>query len=336
MKDLKPPVAAIDKSEADERDRADVSPPAHESKLAELRASEARYRRLFETARDGILLLNGRTAQIEDVNPFLIELLGYSHAEFLGRKIWEVGAFTDVAESKAMFDKLRMTGYVRYDNLPLRTRAGMRIEVEFVSNAYDCEGIRVIQCNIRDISERRHLQRLLQELAFQDPLTLLPNRRLLLDRLQHALQTCRRNQVFGAVLFIDLDRFKALNDAHGHAVGDQMLVEISRRLQILVRASDTVARFGGDEFVILLDQLGTDVALAAQSAASVGSKVAAALNEVYALGELSYRGSCSIGMRVFSGSERDAEQIVSAADEEMYRNKRASGSDPLRPLPAAP
>lgn len=120
-----------------------------------LRVSEARYRRLFETARDGILLLNADTAQIEDVNPYLIEMLGYTHGEFLGRKLWEVGPFADRAESKGMFTLLQTTGYVRYEHLPLKTKAGAPIDVEFVSNTYDCEGTKVIQCNIRDITDRR-------------------------------------------------------------------------------------------------------------------------------------------------------------------------------------
>jgi two-component system sensor histidine kinase/response regulator len=119
-----------------------------------LRRSEIRYRRLFEAARDGILLLNAETAQIEDVNPYLVEMLGYTHAEFLGKKLWEVGPFADMAQSKDMFEQLKATGYVRYEDLPLRTKTGVEREVEFVSNSYDCDGIQVIQCNIRDITER--------------------------------------------------------------------------------------------------------------------------------------------------------------------------------------
>lgn len=130
-----------------------------------LRVSESRYRRLFETARDGILLLNAETAQIEDVNPYLIHMLGYSHAEFLGKKLWEVGSFADRAESKELFAQLQATGFVRYEDLPLKTKAGACIEVEFVSNSYDCEGIRVIQCNIRDISERKAAEARYQRLA---------------------------------------------------------------------------------------------------------------------------------------------------------------------------
>ena len=124
-----------------------------------LLASESRYRRLFETALDGILLLNADTAQIEDVNPYLIKMLGYSHAEFLGKKLWEVGPFADAAQSKKMFAELQTKGHVRYEDLPLKTIDGKRIDVEFVSNTYDCDGIKVIQCNIRNITERKAAER---------------------------------------------------------------------------------------------------------------------------------------------------------------------------------
>ncbi|MBK7422271.1 MAG: PAS domain S-box protein [Propionivibrio sp.] len=143
------------------RHKSTLFPPL--DALRALRVSESRYRRLFETAQDGILLLNADTAQIEDVNPYLIDMLGYSHAEFLGKKIWEVGPFADIAQSKEMFARLQSTGYVSYEDLPLRTKAGALIAVEFVSNTYDCEGIRVIQCNIRDITKRKHAERDLTE-----------------------------------------------------------------------------------------------------------------------------------------------------------------------------
>ncbi len=114
-----------------------------------------RYRRLFEAAQDGILLINAETGQIEDANPYLTAMLGYSHCELLGKKLWEVGAFVDVAKSNEMFERPWLEGYVRYDDLPLKTRSGALISVEFVSNAYDCAGVRVIQCNVRDITAQR-------------------------------------------------------------------------------------------------------------------------------------------------------------------------------------
>ena len=130
--------------------------PVPASKLRQkiLESSESRYRRLFEAAQDGILLLNADSAQIEDVNPYLIDMLGYTHAEFLGKKLWEVGAFADVARNEEKFSQLQTEGFVRYDNLPLKTKSGSLINVEFVSNSYDCEGIKVIQCNIRNITDR--------------------------------------------------------------------------------------------------------------------------------------------------------------------------------------
>ena len=121
--------------------------------------SESRYRRLFETAQDGILLLNAVTGQIEDVNPYLIKMLGYSYAEVVDKKLWELGNIIDIDLSKKMFGELQTNGYVRYEDMPLRTKSGNYIDVEFVSNSYDCDDVSVIQCNIRNISDRKRLER---------------------------------------------------------------------------------------------------------------------------------------------------------------------------------
>jgi PAS domain S-box-containing protein len=123
-----------------------------------LLASEVSYRRLFEAAKDGILILNADTGEIVDVNPFLMEMLGYSQTEFLGKQLWEIGFFKDIVANKAAFLKLQEERYIRYENLPLETRDGRLIWVEFVSNAYDVNGKQVIQCNIRDISERKRAE----------------------------------------------------------------------------------------------------------------------------------------------------------------------------------
>jgi len=120
-----------------------------------MRASELTYRRLFETAKDGILILDAETGMIVDVNPFLVELLGYSHAVFLGKKVWELGFFKDVIANEANFVELQQQEYIRYENMALETSDGRRIEVEFVSNVYLADGHKVIQCNIRDITERK-------------------------------------------------------------------------------------------------------------------------------------------------------------------------------------
>lgn len=129
-----------------------------------LRDSEARYRRLFETAQDGILILNAKTGLITDVNPFLVKLLDYSREEFLGKELWEIGLFKDIGASKAAFRELQDKRYVRYDDLPLETKDGRAINVEFVSNVYGVNNSKVIQCNIRDITKRKRAEQSEQQL----------------------------------------------------------------------------------------------------------------------------------------------------------------------------
>ena len=123
-----------------------------------LRTSEMRYRRLFESARDGILILNADTLRITDVNPFMFELLNYTRDEFVEKELWEIGVFKDKAASQEAFRELQLTGYLRYENLPLQTKEGKLREVEFVSNVYDEGSHRVIQCNIRDITDRKRAE----------------------------------------------------------------------------------------------------------------------------------------------------------------------------------
>ncbi len=127
----------------------------------ELVASETRYRRLFESAQDGILIVDAQTAQIIDVNPFLANLLGYPKEVFIGKRIWEIGPLKDIIASMENFIELQQKDYIRYENLPLETSDARKIEVEFVSNVYLVDGKRVIQCNIRDITDRKHLETLL-------------------------------------------------------------------------------------------------------------------------------------------------------------------------------
>jgi PAS domain S-box-containing protein len=127
-------------------------------------ASEARYRRLFESAQDGILIVDAGTGQIQDVNPFLLDLLGLSREEYLGKKLWEVAAFQDSEASKSAFLELQQKGYIRYDNIPLYSKTGNNVEVEFVSNIYNVGLKKVIQCNIRDITERKQAEAEIQQL----------------------------------------------------------------------------------------------------------------------------------------------------------------------------
>ncbi len=140
--------------------RTKLKSSATERKQVEekLLASEVRYRRLFETAKDGILILDAKTGEIVDVNPFLMEMLGYSYAELLGKQLWEIGLCKDILANKDSFFRLQEEKYIRYENLPLKNKDGNTIWVEFVSNAYDVSGKQVIQCNIRDITDRKRAE----------------------------------------------------------------------------------------------------------------------------------------------------------------------------------
>jgi len=126
-----------------------------ENSLQALQASETRYRRLFEAAQDGILILNAETGEIDDVNPYMIDMLHYSREEFVGMKLWEVSPFKDKVFNQAAFEELQDKGYIRYKDLPLETKEGKPIAVEFVSNVYKANGDKVIQCNIRNITDRK-------------------------------------------------------------------------------------------------------------------------------------------------------------------------------------
>ena len=147
-----------------------------------LKISETRYRRLFETAQDGILILDSETGQISDVNPFLVKMVGYSHEEFLGKRLWEIGAFKDREASKTAFSELQSKGYVRYDDLPLETKDGRLMAVEFVSNVYQVNHHKVIQCNIRDITLRKRIEEERRKLIYdiQDALAKIKRLRGLL------------------------------------------------------------------------------------------------------------------------------------------------------------
>jgi PAS domain S-box-containing protein len=135
----------------------------HKQIQKEMESSELRYRRLFETAQDGILIINAENGEITDSNPFLSEMLGYPKEEFLGKKLWEIGPFKDAIASRGAFRELQTKGYIRYENLPLETADGREMQVEFVSNVYAINGERVIQCNIRDITVRKKAEAALTE-----------------------------------------------------------------------------------------------------------------------------------------------------------------------------
>ena len=181
----------------------------------------------------------------------------------------------------------------------------------------------------RDVTAQKSAQETIQRLAFYDSLTKLPNRLLLMERLGDAVLVCRRQKHQSALLFIDLDGFKSLNDTQGHPVGDVLLSRVGSRLKSSVREVDTVARLGGDEFVVIFNALSATISQAANQARALGQKLLAALSNPYDLHGLEYRCTSSIGITLFSGNDPDLEQILQRADLAMYQAK-ADGRNKLR------
>jgi diguanylate cyclase (GGDEF)-like protein len=167
-----------------------------------------------------------------------------------------------------------------------------------------------------------------RQLAFHDVLTELPNRRLLKDRLTQAMAASARSKCYGALMFLDLDNFKPLNDTHGHEVGDLLLIEVANRLKSCVRQVDTVARFGGDEFVVMISKLDVDKVESAAQARLIAEKIRHALSEPYLLTietakTVQHRCTVSLGVAFFIGNEASQEEILKWADEAMYQAKEA-------------
>ncbi len=176
---------------------------------------------------------------------------------------------------------------------------------------------------VLDITERKAAEIMIRDLAFNDTLTGLPNRRLLLDRLEQQLAASGRAGRHGALLFIDMDNFKTVNDTLGHAAGDQVLVEVAARLLASVRESDTVARLGGDEFVVVIGNLGNTAEAAKAEAAELGDKILIKLSQPYRLGAHLHNSTPSIGITTFCGHHVSAGQLLRRADQAMYRAKSA-------------
>lgn len=298
-----------------------------------LRANEAWLRNLIETTTEGVWVLDpaGLTTF---ANARLAALLGCRREDLIGRPVF---AFMDAEQRVAAERYLdrRAAGISETHEFRLRRQDGAELWVLISTNPlYDADRRYTgALAMLTDITARRAAQQEVEQLAFYDPLTGLPNRRLLLDRLRQALAAAGRSGRHGAVLFIDLDRFKAINDRLGHRVGDTLLQQIARRLRAVLREGDSVARLGGDEFVILLPDLGPAAERAAVLAERVARKLIEALAPPYRLEGQDYCCTLSIGIAEFGGvalhGSVDPEDLLQRADMAMYQAK-AAGRNTLR------
>jgi diguanylate cyclase (GGDEF)-like protein/PAS domain S-box-containing protein len=233
-----------------------------------LERSESRYRRLFETAQEGIILISSITSKVLDVNQFLVDLTGYSPNEITGRKLWELGFIKDVKKSKEAFDRLQTTGFMRDENFPLEKKSGDMINAEFISNSYVIDGEKIIQCSLRDVTDRKKLNdaqqmlyehieltnKKLKEMTVKDSLTGLYNYRYLEETIDKDFNQAKRLMSFLSIIMMDLDFFKSINDVYGHVMGDRVLKQFAQELQHIVRPYDMVIRYGGEEFLIVSPQ----------------------------------------------------------------------------------
>jgi len=299
---------------------------------AALQESEQRYRTMIEWTPESILV--HRMGKILYANPAAIRLFGAADAASLLRKptaelIHPGDLHVQTERMKNIYDHVAITPMVAARFLRLD---GSVVDVEVQGTAIVYDGEPAIHVCIRDVSARKQMEDQIRQLAFFDHLTQLPNRRLLTDRLSQAMAVSKRSNCFAALLFLDLDNFKPLNDRHGHAAGDLLLMEAAARLMNCVREVDTVARFGGDEFVVLLTELDAGQAESAEQAAIVAEKIRASLSIPYQLTvktkekvatRIEHHCTISVGAVVFRGPESEPDDVLKWADTAMYQAKQA-------------
>ncbi len=265
------------------------------------------------------------------VNEAFTAITGYSTAETVGQtpRLLSSGRH-DGAFYAAMWDSIRRTGAWQGEIWNRHKNGALFVERLSISSVKNADGeITHYVGTLTDVTAQKEAEAEIEYLAFYDQLTRLPNRRLLLDRLQHALAASIRSGNEGALLFIDLDNFKDLNDTLGHEQGDLLLKQVAERLNTCIRDGDTLARFGGDEFVMMIEGLSKNPQEAAAQSKSIGENILRRLNQPYPLSNLEHHSTPSIGVTLFSDHRNEVDALLKGADLAMYKAKEA-GRNTLR------
>ncbi|QPK64572.1 bacteriohemerythrin [Methylomonas sp. LL1] len=284
---------------------------------------------VFES-QEGMMVTDANNVILR-VNQAFTEITGYPAAEVVGKNphILQSGR-QDKSFYAAMWESIATSGTWEGEIWNRRKNGEVYPEYLTIKAVTDqCRRVTHYVGTLSDISLRKSAAEEIERLAFYDPLTGLPNRRLLQNRLKPALANSHHTGRNGALLFIDLDNFKSLNDTLGHDMGDLLLQQVSDRLNTCVRESDTVARLGGDEFVVMLENLSEDLLTAAQQTEAIGEKIIAAINRPFSLATHDYISTPSIGATLFKGQQRSADDLLKHADIAMYQAK-ISGRNALR------
>jgi diguanylate cyclase (GGDEF)-like protein/PAS domain S-box-containing protein len=295
------------------------------AQLAVAQQSEARFRALTELSSDWYWEQDDQFRFVR-VDGNLENIHALPAPAYLGKTRWDSGAQGVSPERWEAHRQALRNHEVFYDFEMQRERPDGTLMWVTINGApvFDKNGIFTgYRGTGRDISERKRAEADISRLAFYDALTSLPNRRLLMDRLTQALDFSARNVSHGALLFIDLDNFKVLNDTLGHHMGDELLKQVAQRLTQCVRATDTVARLGGDEFVIMLEGIGESPVDAAAQAEMLGKKVLSALNQDFTVGGHRHHSSPSIGITLFYQHMHTLDELLKRADLAMYQAKNA-------------
>ena len=287
-----------------------------------LRRELARLRAIYRHSHDAVLLFDPTSGRLVDSNPGAATLLGFPEARLSGHHIDELHD-EDPDYLRHLIDEVMDSPRGHALRLNYRANDGRSVPVEVSLSRITWEDGRLLLCVARDLSEREDAHAQIEHLAYHDTLTGLPNRALLTDRVGRALARSRRTALGGALLFLDLDKFKRINDSLGHAVGDALLKELAVRLRRTLREEDTIARLGGDEFVILLEGLGQTAERIVEKGCEIGEKVRFALNDPFLLHDHELYVTASIGIVAFPRDGDTVDTLLRHADTAMYYAKGA-------------
>jgi diguanylate cyclase (GGDEF)-like protein/PAS domain S-box-containing protein len=294
-----------------------------------LRASEERYRTVFQTTLDAVTIIRLSDGAFVDANKAFTDISGYQRDDVIGRTALDLALWADPRDRENLLEALRQEPQWRDIEAQFRKKNGELMWGLMSVSVIEIHGIPCLLSITRDISDIKVAQDEIKTLAFYDPLTGLPNRRLLMDRLRQAIAASARSGEIRALLFVDLDNFKTLNDTLGHEIGDLLLQQVAQRLTACVREADTVARLGGDEFVIMLDELGGGPEESAAHAATVGEKLLAVVAQPYKFGDRECRITTSIGVALFGEQREEIGEVLKQSDIAMYQAK-AAGRNAVR------
>jgi diguanylate cyclase (GGDEF)-like protein/PAS domain S-box-containing protein len=293
----------------------------HKRAQQALKASEEKFARAFHSSPDAIIITERDSGRYIEVNDGFSRLSGYSASDVVGRTVFEFSIMADITQRTRLIQEIEERGKVRNRELLGRNKDGELITVDVSIDPLMLDGTPCLLITARDISQLKNAQAQIQHLAYHDSLTNLPNRALLMDRLSQQIALLKRHNLRGALLFLDLDHFKHINDSLGHPVGDSVLKIITARLEASVRLEDTVARLGGDEFVVLISGLEGSRDAVVDQVQSLANTLRELLSEPMFLDGHRLQVTPSIGIALIPDHGSTPADLLKRADIALYRAK---------------